>query len=152
MFRFKNVFIDSNTPNTLYNLKKVGFFVVLVYTRSYQNYDFLDRWHALKVISVLKYSFLLFRKPWSPNLTASDFMLRFDSMGHVCDLRYFRLSNLAYFGTPTRTQSVQFGGILLLWLKKWVLGAPYPIPKGQNMFPCTYLGVYQSNKHDIIWC
>ena len=141
MFRFKNVFIDSDTPKHLTILYKSDSFYYWFISEAIK-IMILDRWHAWPVIWVLRYSFLVIRKTWSPNLTASDFMLQFDSMGHVCDLRYFRLSNLAYFGTPRRTQSVQFGGILLLWLKKWVLGTPYPIHKGQNMFPCTYLGSY----------
>ena len=140
IFRFKIVFIDSNTPSALYNLKLVGFFLVLTYTRSYQNFDFIDRWHAWKVISVMKNFFLVFRIPWSPNYT-SDLMPWFDSVGHICDLRYLQLTNLAYVGSPRLSQSGQFGGILLLWQRSGFKGPLIQFIKVRIIF-CTYLGSY----------
>ena len=55
-------------------------------------------------------------------LTTLGLILRFESMGHVCILGYLQLTNLASFGSPSFAQSGQFGGILLSWLEKWVLG------------------------------
>ena len=66
-------------------------------------------------------------------LTGSVLMVLFEPFGHNLDPRYLKPNILAFVGTPWLAKNVQFGGILLLWLKLMVLGIQYPIQKGYNV-------------------
>ena len=66
-------------------------------------------------------------------LTTLILMALFEPLGHDCDLDTYN-QPFCYFRYSKVSPKWQVLGILLLQLKKLVLGTPYPVEKGYNVF------------------
>ena len=67
-------------------------------------------------------------------LTTTVSIVLFESFGYAYSPRYLKPTIWRCFGCSRLTQNGQFGGILILELKQWVLGTPCPIVEGSNIF------------------
>ena len=82
---------------------------ITYYPKNGGNYALLDKTPMLLQTGF----YLMFRKPWLPNLNHSDFKNSARALVHECDPSYLKPIILTFLGTSRLAQNGQFGELAI---------------------------------------